>query len=217
MSGKSVFCMKLLQNWSQATTAPMGKLIWMHGMPQSSLNDDLREMGIEDFVVVEGFRSELIRQHVCDETKFTLVLDDLNRSAFNHEYFSTLFDAIGHHNSSNIIVLSQNLYDRGKFYRHACLNTRYFVLFSSLRDVTSIDVMNRQIFPAKKGFLSGAYQTTMSAKPYSHLVVDLSPYMPQELRVRANIFDEFPVFFVHTDDAYKSNNLGDLSVFSNLT
>lgn len=106
---------------------------WMYGLHQPGLFGEISEICPES-KFVDGFRKDVIIDMVEKDERCTVVLDDLNRQAFSNDFFAALFDGISHNFKINLIVISQNLFDKGKWFRHAMLNTRHLVLMSSVKD-----------------------------------------------------------------------------------
>ena len=64
------------------------------------------------------------------------------------------------------------------------------------RDVTTIDVLSRQMYPHNKKFLPWAYNHAVNNDKYGHLILDLKPYTDNSMRVFSKIFDQFPIVYV---------------------
>lgn len=215
-SGKTTFCKALLRNWDRCTSGQLGHVLWMYGLAQPQLFNEIGEIVSNEVSFVEGFNIQCIKKMLEKNEPFTIFMDDLNREAFGNPYFATLFDGIGHHSHCNIIVISQNLFDKSRYFRHAMLNTKYLVLMSSMRDLGSVEILGRQVFPRQPGYISQAFENAMALKPYSHLLLDLSPYQHVELRVRANMFDKEPTFYVHADHLYNDLLFSNIHTFNNI-
>ena len=52
------------------------------------------------------------------------------------------------------------------------------------------------MYPHAKNFLPWAYHDAVDKEHYSHLVLDLKPYTTNDLRVRAKIFDQYPIVYI---------------------
>ena len=195
-SGKSSFCRRLLKLWQTTVDKSYDYVLWLYGQNQNTLFNDLQSEIPVNIEFAEGFNPDYIDNWVNHHPNCVIVVDDLNRQAFSNDYFATLFDGASHHKRANVIAISQNCYDRGTQYRQAMLNTRYLVLLSSARDKRVLSHINSQIFPNYKGLLSDVYSKVIESAPYEHILIDLSPYVQPELRLRSSIFDQ-PVFHVH--------------------
>lgn len=143
-----------------------------------------------------------------------MILDDLNREAFSEPYFASLFDRVCHHTWFNVIAISQNLYDPGKFFRHAMLNATYLVLLSSARDKRSLSYLNSQIFPSQRNFLIDSYREAVEQVPYGHLIIDTSAHQQPDLRVRSGLFDKDQIYYL-TATASPDDHIDTGSTFVN--
>ena len=106
-----------------------------------------------------------------------------------------LFTQGTHHRRVSVILLSQNLYPKGKHARTIALNTWYLVLMKNLRVVSPVGILGRQLYPGKvKGFMS-AYEDALSTKN-GYLVVDMSPHGDDRYRLRTRVFpDQEPIIY----------------------
>ena len=95
-----------------------------------------------------------------------------------------------------MILLSQNLFHQGKYSRDISLNVDYIVLFRNTRDTGQIMTLAQQMYPRVKKFLPWAYHDAVEKENFSHLILDLKPYTNSVMRVRAKIFDLFPIVYI---------------------
>lgn len=100
-----------------------------------------------------------------------------------------LFTFSAHHRRLIIIYLNQNLYCKGSKSRTISLNTHFLILMKNSRDLSQIQCLSRQVFPGKGNLMVEAYRDCMKVR-YSYLVVDLSPAVSEEMRLRSMIFPE---------------------------
>ena len=88
------------------------------------------------------------------------------------------------------------MFQQGKSSRTIALNTWYYVLMKNMRDASQISTLGKQVFPSKGNTLVEAYQDCMK-EHYGYLVLDLSPHVQDEYRMRSHIFpNEDPVVYV---------------------
>lgn len=171
-SGKTTFVRNLLERWGNICGNMPSTMFWLYGQQQSELFCDLKSMTDKSFEFIEGFDIQKLKECLPRAQTAVVVLDDLNREAFSEPFFASLFDRVCHHNRCNAVAISQNLFDPGKYFRHAMLNATYLVLLSSARDKRSLTFLNSQIFPGKKNFLTDAYNDAVEKRPYGHLIID---------------------------------------------
>lgn len=195
-TGKSTFVKMLLKSWKHVVDNPTTKLFWLYGQYQPDFFSYVSNLMPCEVEFIEGFNRVLLENTLPNSSGYTVVIDDLNREAFSEPYFASLYDRVSHHCNCNIITVSQNIFDPGKFFRQAMLNSKYLVIMSSARDKRSLSFLNSQIFPGHAQFLSSAYSQAVEEKPYGHLLIDTSPYQQDEFRVRSDIFSSEPTFHV---------------------
>lgn len=195
-TGKTTFVNSLLKKWDDMVDKPMTKLFWLYGQYQPEMFSAISSSLPLEIEFVEGFNVNFLKSCLPASKDCTVVIDDLNREAFSEPYFASLFDRVSHHCKCNVIAVSQNIYDPGKFFRQAMLNTKYLVLMSCARDKRSLTCLNSQIFPDHTQFLTAAYNEAVEGKPYGHLLIDTSPYQLEEFRVRSKVFNADTVFHV---------------------
>ena len=124
-----------------------------------------------------------------------VVLDDMLTESNRNEQISALFTR-GRHLNISVILLSQNLFHQGKYSRDISLNVDYIVLFRNTRDTGQIMTLAQQMYPRVKKFLPWAYHDAVEKENFSHLILDLKPYTNSVMRVRAKIFDLFPIVYI---------------------
>ena len=115
-----------------------------------------------------------------------LIIDDLYVEALNSPRVCELFTRGRHQNVSTVLV-AQNIFPRGKYARDVSLNASHYIL-TRVRDLYSVETLGRQLFGGQKAkvFLD-IYNKCMSSRPFSHLLVDLSPNIPASIQLRSNL------------------------------
>lgn len=113
--------------------------------------------------------------------------------ASNSSQVCDLFTKISHHMNYSVILITQNLFNKGKFFRTISLQAQYLFLLKSVRDVSIIASLGRQMGNSK--FLSACYEEA-TAIPFGFLFLDLKPSSNDKYRVRANIFSEPSIVFI---------------------
>lgn len=118
----------------------------------------------------------------------TVVIDDMIHHVT--EETSELFTVGCSRHLVNIIFITQNLFDKNKFFRTISLNCKYFCIRKNPRDSSSINHFSRQVFPSNGSFLTKVYRDVTSLKPFSYIFFDASQTTPENLRTRSDIFGE---------------------------
>jgi hypothetical protein len=190
-SGKTIWTYKVLRNLD-VFKEPPDAMLYCYGVWQNLFEDI--EM-IPNMTMHQGLPDNL--DDWAPQAKHRLIIiDDLMDKVVNDMEMSLLFTQGCHHKHISIIYITQNLYLQGKYSRTISLNTQYIVLFRSLRDVSQISLLGRQMFPGKSKLLTQVYTDVMKV-PYAYLIIDSSPHSNPQYRLRTHIFPgEYPVVYV---------------------
>ena len=130
--------------------------------------------------------SDLYQTFNPKENNF-LVLDDQMLEASKSEQLERIFVQGSHHRNLTVVLIMQNIFEKGKAMRTSNLNANYLVLYKNPRDKGQVGILGRQLYATKwRQFVAALEDAT--SKPYSYLLVDLRPETPDDYRLRANIF-----------------------------
>ena len=99
----------------------------------------------------------------------------------------------GRHEDVSVIFLAQKTFHQGGLFCEMSLNTDYFTIFKNVRDGSTIKYLASQM--NARDFLPRAYKHA-TRDAYSHLLLDMRSDTDERLRVRAKIFDEYPVVYI---------------------
>lgn len=112
-----------------------------------------------------------------------IVLDDLMSTAAKDPRINDLFTEGSHHRNLTVIALNQNMYfGKDPTQRRNC---HYLVLFKNPIDRQPVAMLGRQMYPRRAhDFLQKFEEVTK--EPYSYLVVDLKPEIPEWRRLCTN-------------------------------
>ncbi len=121
-----------------------------------------------------------------------LVIDDLMSDVCSSKEIEQLFVTYAHHRKISCVFLTQNLFYQGKCSRTISLNSWYFILMKTRRDMKQIRQLASQIMGGSNitGFMM-AYEDVMKEK-YGYLLVDVSPHGQRKYMLRTNIFPDDP-------------------------
>ena len=160
------------------------KVLYCYGQFQSMFEDIEREMPFVEFC--QGLpTADKINDFSNPKIHRLVIVDDLMNSIVNDKNMEHLFTRGSHHLNLSVIYLNQNMFCQGKCARNINLNTCVLFLMRNPRDTNQIKILANQI-----GFgniLVDAFRD-VHTKPFSYLVVDLSPYTEDKYRIRTNIF-----------------------------
>lgn len=175
--GKTEFIKKFICNSIWIIDPSPRQIIWHYGVYQPWFQD------FKDKVrFIQGVPTS--PEKLDKNQPKLLIIDDLMHES--NSDIEKLFTKYSHHTNTSVVYMTQNLFQKGG--RTMSVNSHYFVLFRNLRDATQIDILNRQMFPRKKNFLSSAINIATESDPYSYIVLDLKPGTHADIRVRSKIF-----------------------------
>ena len=180
-SGKSSFCIKLLQNLESLSTETRfdGGILWCYGESNAVPSVDIGRKiqfheGVPDNFANAGNKPCLI------------ILDDLLNEAYSGEVCK-LFTKGSHHRNISVILITQNLFHQGSHCRTISLNAKYIVLLKNTRDKNQFTYLARQVYPEDSAGLYKAYLEG-TKRPHGYLVLDFAQDTDDLLRFRTHIF-----------------------------
>ena len=192
-SGKTHFVTELLIQQEKLIKDPFIKVIWINKSFQKDVYEKLMRANQFELEFLDDIPNF---DEMGKQIRNTLVvLDDMLTESNRNEQISALFTR-GRHLNISVILLSQNLFHQGKYSRDISLNVDYIVLFRNTRDTGQIMTLAQQMYPRVKKFLPWAYHDAVEKENFSHLILDLKPYTNSVMRVRAKIFDLFPIVYI---------------------
>ena len=162
---------------------PPTQILYCYGIYQP-LFDEM-ERNVPNFTSKQGLpSSEEIDEFTADRCHKLIVIDDLMHKVTQDKEMELLFTQGTHHRCVSVILITQNLYPGGKHARTIALNTWYTVLMKNLRDVSQVDILDRQL--RGKAFMK-AYEDAVGSKE-GYLIVDTSPHGDDRYRLRSRVF-----------------------------
>ena len=191
-SGKTEFIIKFIANKNKLIQPNQNRIFYCYSLWQDRFNN-LRKIDA-NIKFVNG----LIDIENLDKAyKNLVILDDLMKEATEDIKILDLFTNGSHHINTSVVLLSQNLFSKGKYSRTLSLNSHYLVLFKNPSDLTQISFLSRQMYPKRSKFLEEAYQDA-TLLPHSYLLIDLKQSTPEQLRIQSNIFSvKEHVFYIN--------------------
>lgn len=189
MTGKTTYLAKLIEHKDDMISPNVSRVIYSYNKWQPIFET------MKDIHFVQGMDFKL------ENSVPTLLIIDDNMNHTN-ETLAELFTVDCHHQNTSIIFVTQNLFFQNKFYRTACLNAQYMILFRSPRSCNQMTHLARQIYTGDKvKTMVKAFQDA-TKEPFSHFIIDLKPDTPQCMRLRSNVMKDegFPyqgVQFAH--------------------
>ena len=165
---------------------PPCQILYCYGIYQP-LFDEM-ERTLKNFRSKQGLpSSEELEEFTADRRHKLIVIDDLIHRVVEDKEMELLFTLGTHHKCVSVILITQNLYPRGKHARTIALNTWYLVLMKNLRDVSQVGILGRQLYPGRvKGFIK-AYEDALGSKQ-GYLIVDTSLHGDDQYCLRSRVF-----------------------------
>lgn len=180
-SGKTSFCVKLLNNADRMIDKKFHKIYWVLG-DENAIPKNLN-VPVE-FIV--GVPDEFVNQTgqpclwVLDDSMF----ETENKSVAN------LLTRGSHHQDMSVIFITQNLYQQGKYARTMSLNYTHLCVMNNPRDKQQFQFLARQLYPENSKELLRVYNE-ITQEPYSYLLIDLTQATHHIFRFRTDIFNPF--------------------------
>ena len=115
-----------------------------------------------------------------------LILDDLMSELANSKNFAEMTTTLSHHLNTSVLYTFQNTLYQGKQMRTIHLNSSFYILFKSPRDMTQVKTLATQLGVLTPEALKRCYKHATKEK-YSYLVVDLQMETPDAVRLRGGI------------------------------
>jgi hypothetical protein len=183
-AGKTEFTFKLLQHHKQMFSPIPDTIIYCYSIWQNKF------IRLKEVIPDIQFHQGIVTDDEIDETKNNLIiLDDLMRESGNNNDVLDMFTRGSHHKNFSVILITQNLFNKGANTRTISLNAHYIVMFNNPRDRSQIRHLARQMYPQASGFLIEAFEDATS-EPYSYLFIDLTQTTTESERIRTKIFPE---------------------------
>ena len=188
-SGKTHFVYKLLSNIDKTFSSPHPQAVLFCYAVYQSLYDKICE-NIPNCTMHRGLPNEEEIENWCCESDAKhklIILDDLSHLVINNQNIELLLTQGSHHKNISVIIITQNIFNHGKYSRSQSLNTQYFIIFRNIRDGTQIKYLSRQLFPSAPIKVVYAYEDCIKDR-HGYLVIDMHPFSEDNYRLRTKIF-----------------------------
>ena len=179
--GKTELVKRLLCHIDQVVSPPPQRIIYCYSIWQPAYEE--MKNYITNIEFVKGIPEHLEEDDFINPLITNLILfDDVISDALEDKRLGDLFTKGSHHRNLSVILISQNLFHKGKEARTISLNAHYMILFNNPRDVTQIQTLARQMQPGKTHQFLRKYKEIVS-KPYASLFIDLKTTTPDGERL----------------------------------
>jgi hypothetical protein len=178
-AGKTTAVVNLLLNSQELIHPAPSSIVYCYGEEQCAY-EKLKTDSPIPITFYDTFNREIYsslpRGCVC-------VLDDLLHS-LPEDLLNEVVIRGTHHRDVSLICIVHNIFQ--KTLRTVSLNSQYYFLFKSCRDLNQLKVFANQLGVNSKFFISVYKDATKL--PHDFLFIDLRPSTPEELRFKSNIF-----------------------------
>lgn len=181
--GKSTLIKNMLIHANGVFKVPPYKIVYCYNIWQEKLFKEMKD-NIENISFHKGLADEDIF-HSNDNKHSVCVIDDLMMDVADNKFIQELFCVGCHHLNWTVILVIQNLYQRGRVMRTISLNCRLFIIFRNSRDQGQVKTLARQMFPDNVNYFLDAYRR--STLGYGYLVIDVTPGSIEQYQLRSRI------------------------------
>lgn len=179
-SGKTYLIRELIENATRVLSTPPSECYFYYGCDQPVYAEIKSNFPIHFIEGVPSW-SELPK----DKKPRLLIIDDGMSSLADSSEIADIFTKYSHHFNYSILIVTQNLFLKGKHFRTISLNCQYLFLLNSIRDTGTIRTLSTQMGLGK--FLFDCYQDAMKSR-FGHLFLNLRPESDINTRVRSDFF-----------------------------
>lgn len=185
--GKTYFVKKVLEQCENVLDSTPDNITWVYTSHQPMYDELMKTVKNIKFVkgLPDSFEDESL---FPPDQSHLVILDDVIFEASNHPEVVKIFTQYRHHKNMSVMMLTQNLFQQGKYSRAISLNSNYLILFKNPRDRLQMSILAQQMFPRKKAFFMESFEDA-AAEPHGYLLVDLTPSCPEPYRLRTGVLD----------------------------
>jgi hypothetical protein len=186
--GKTYFLTELLLANRSILDKPIQRLIYCYGAWLSDTFLRLKQSFGEKLELHRGF-TNIEEFNLNSKCNNCIVIDDLMTDAIESKQISDLFTRGSHHQNLSVFLLTQNLFQQGKFAKTITDNSQYLVCFKNPLNKRQISFVSRKMSENGKTYnpLIEAFQDATFQKNRSYIFIDSRPEQDDDLRLRTNI------------------------------
>lgn len=180
-SGKSHFTRKLIKYRNELFSVAPFKVLYCYGTWQKAFDEF---EGSVDFY--QGIPADVDQINSDSRDKhMLLILDDMMNSISKNSKVEQLFTQGSHHNNVSVVFITQNIFYQTNRIRTINLNCSYIIVTKNARTKAQTADLGGQMM--MRDVLVSAMED-MDREQYSYLLIDLSPHLTSNIRVKRNIF-----------------------------
>ena len=194
--GKTTFMKNvILKNLIQP---PPEKVFWVYKVRQPALEKELSHK-VKFILGMPDCLDTLVK----NSGHTLLVLDDFLPIIGTRDDILDLYIVGSHHYNTTVFSLVQNLFFRGRNAVTLRRNRHYHILFNNPADSSEVMAISKQMFPKCPAFMYDAYIDSTD-RPHGYLLLDVHPTTENALRLKTDIFDEYPTVYVQEKSLNKA-------------
>ena len=191
-SGKSRVAMEIMRYRQHLFSQPVARVVYCYSEYQDLFKNppggDIKfHYGMLDAEELEQYITSFNGNH------FILVYDDLMSQVVASNLAEDVATKLSHHRNFTSINISQNIFAQGKSARVQSLNSQFYILTRTCRDLKQIGVLGSQLFPGKSTefmkVFSDAVDHPLTMETAPHLLINCHPTeTDRQCQLLANIF-----------------------------
>jgi len=195
--GKTYWVYRLLASQYPMFDQPISSILYCYGVYQPLYDKIKKNVNTKKGIVFkEGLPTSNDLEKLNDGGFHVVVIDDLMEKVVKSLEMQELVLKYCHHNNITAILLSQNIFQPGRYGRTINLNMHNMVLFANKRDESQVYVLARQIFPKYWRSFVSVYRT-VTKEPHSYILIDCTPSHPRIFQTRTHIFPPNDTCYVY--------------------
>ena len=186
-SGKTYFLTNALLHSDVTFTRPIERLVYCYGTYLTDTFEQLRTR-FPRIELIDGIDSTL---EFNPATNNVLVIDDLMSDAVKSSVICDYFTKGSHHKNLSVILLTQNIFQKGTCGTTININAHYTVYFKNPRNSQQIGYLARQMYRGKSNALIEAYEDCVT-RPHGYIFIDYRQDTDDKLRLKTNVLPTDP-------------------------
>jgi hypothetical protein len=181
-SGKTSLVMEILRYRNQLFSQPVNGVLYAYSEYQDVFEDPPGgsvqfHYGLPTKEELESYIGSFEGRH------FLLVCDDLMTEMAESPMAQDIMTKMSHHRNFSIININQNIFVQGSKARNQAVNSHFYILTRTCRDLKQISLLGSQMFPGKASEFVKVYRDAVdhpldNTSP-PHLLVACHPFKTQ--------------------------------------
>lgn len=184
--GKTTLAKKIILNHSFTSKPFLGAIIYRDRFTTPTDYEPIKRRFGHNFKEFTnwGEMERYITTNLAKLERYVLLLDDCDTKALCSDLVRNICKLYAHHRNLSLILTSQVVYSKAKFFGEVTMNTNIFIIFSSPKIASYLVTFSYQMAPYNAKFLVDAFANLKKNYPRDRLyiVCDFRHTTPDELR-----------------------------------